>query len=199
MRFAPVFAIRSSVALALTLMGGVVSQADGEGKHLTLTVKSDKKRYDSEDTILILAKFTNEPTAKLQFADDGCGSLYFHIILEPVAAKGKILCKPIRLLQFEPWAEIRGEACIWLKDVDTGVTRQLAVHLPRIKGLPQGKYKLRLAYTCWDHLLEPMLKTTFGEKVAIDSLVTARLKNAWDSAVISDPIIIDINLGDGKE
>ncbi|MBN9119031.1 MAG: hypothetical protein J0I06_07695 [Planctomycetes bacterium] len=180
--------------LAVLLGAGLpVVSAPPEREELTLQVKTDRKRYDPDDTVLVLAKFDNDPRVEIQFADAAGGAFYFHLIVEPTDGKWDLIYVPVWELQFEEWG--RGpvdKPQLWLKGVKTGLTHQLAVHLPRLVELPQGEYKLRIGYALSGGKLKPLVEAATGKKVRIPEGRITGLKGAFEGAVLSEPVTITI-------
>jgi hypothetical protein len=73
-----------------------------------------------------------------------------------------------------------------------GLTRQLAVHLPRLNGLPAGEHKLRIGYALSAGKLQPLVEATTRQKVQVPGLATQRHKGAFSGAVLSDPVTITV-------
>ncbi len=183
--------------LFVLLMPTVQSE---EPPPLKLTVKADRQRYDSDDTIMILAEFGNAPGTKLQLDDDGGGALYFHVVLEPIGRKGTVTCEPLWKLQFAEWAEKRDGSSHRLKEIEEDYTHQLAVHLPRLKGLPEGQYKARVGYTRRQPgQLEALIEAATGQKPWVERMKVVILDGGWDGALLSEPITITIGPAQEKK
>ena len=72
-----------------TIIAGLVfvillptAQAE-EPPPLKLTVKTDRKRYDLDDTVMVAAEFKGPKKANIQIAP-GTGSEYFYLVLQSV-------------------------------------------------------------------------------------------------------------------
>lgn len=168
---------------------------------ILLTVTTDRKRYDADDNILVLINFKGDPQSKIQFSSAGGSGVHFHFLLDPIGRKGSIICHPVWRLQFQEWAEKRGEGdAHWLREIESGISHQVAIHLPMLRELPEGQYKMRIGYTRQhrDELAE-LVEQTLGQKVAIDGLATELVKGGWDGALLSDPVIITVGPEKGKK
>ena len=167
---------------------------------LKLTVKTDRQRYDADDTIMVLVAFGNAPGTKLQLDNDDGGALYFHLVLEPVGRKGNVTCEPLWMLQFAEWPQKRDGSSIQLKEIEEDYTHQLAVHLPRLKGLPAGEYKARVGYTRrHSDQLEALIEAATGQKSAVERMKVVILEGGWDGALLSEPITITIGPAQEKK
>ncbi len=175
---------------------------------MKLKIETDRKRYDLDDTVMIVAKFScfNDSRLQIQFSEFGCGSAYFYLISEPVGHKANFTCHPIPACQFAD-AEVlklmfRDTGWHkWLKQIDTILPHQLAVHLPRKgKGIPEGDYKWRVGYTVGPKAdLVALIKKETGETAEIDGGSVPILKGAWEGAVLSEPVTITIGPGKDKK
>ena len=165
---------------------------------MKLKVVTDKKRYDVDDAVMFVASFScfDDGRIQLQFSEGGCGSMYFYAITEPVGHKANTVCKPMHSCQYASEdvqkLMLRGTWPRSVKQIDDSLPCQMALHLPRKKGIPEGVYKLRIGYTvaAQDKLVS-LIKDATGEKVDIDEKFTL-LKGAWDGAVLSEPVTITI-------
>ena len=166
--------------------------ADTTRPALTLAIVTDRAQYRADDTVMVLAKFAGHPLAKLQFDDAGGGAVYFHLLVRPLDKQGRPFCNPLWRLQFVEWAEVGNESATWLTGVGTGATRQLALHLPRLSGLPAGRYDLRVGYGLDTRKLQRVVTATAGDDFTVDGLKTTKLKGASEDAVLSAPVTIAI-------
>ncbi len=166
---------------------------------LKFEIETDRQHYELDGTILILARFTylNNMRTKFQFYEAGCGSAYFHLVLEPVGHKANVSCERIFNFQYATVDQLKETLRDttwkrWLKEVGVTLPHQLIVYLPRERGLPVGKYKLRVGYTVGDQAgLAKLIDTATGVKLDIDEGAKP-LEGGWDGALLSEPITITI-------
>ena len=173
---------------------------------LRFEIETDRKHYEPDGTILILARFTylNHMRTKFQFSEAGCGSSYFYLVLEPVGHKANVSCEPIFIMQYATVDQLKEMLRdttwkTWLKEVGVTLPHQLIVYLPRKRGLPVGKYKLRVGYTVGDQAgLAKLIDTATGVKLDIDEGAKP-LEGGWDGALLSEPITITIGPDNEKK
>ena len=164
---------------------------------ITLGIKTDRTRYDKDDTIMVIATFKGQKATMIQLSTAGGGGAYFRLILEAIGRKSEPICQPVSYLQFQEHMEVEGigrENTRWAQEVVSGGTsHQFAIHLPRLRGLTEGEYRMRIGYTRRHYEeLRNLAEQALGQKVRMGGGLTELVEGAWDGAVLSEPVTITV-------
>lgn len=184
------------VAFAPLLLMVTSIKGTAQEPKLTLTIKTDRNRYDLDDTILVAAAFSGDGRAQIQLAK-GNSAVSFYLVLQSLDrkdanGKGFVICRPAWELQFvnKPFIEQRPKA--YAIEVSSGFEHQLAIRLPNIRNLPEGRYTIRIGYALGAEGLKALIKDATGQEPAVDGGGGREVDGAFGGALLSEPITITI-------
>ncbi len=170
---------------------------------VTIKIEANRKRYDTDDTILFSVQFRGDSRAQIQFRTAHNGSANFHFFIQSMDRKDKDGIGQVNV--FSAWelqhAMIFGFAPpgskAYLLSVGNGFNHQIAIDLQKVHKLQEGKYSMRIGYTLDRLKLEKLIKEHTGSDPMVDTLGGGKLEGAFDGALLSEPVTITI--GPDKE
>ncbi len=170
---------------------------------VTIKIEANRKRYDTDDTMLFKVTFQGDSRAQIQFHTAHNGSADFHLFKQSMDRKDKDGIGQVNI--FSAWelqhAMIFGFAPpgskAYLLSVGNGFNHQVAIDLQKIHKLQEGEYAIRIGYTLDRRKLEKLIKDQTGTDPTVDTLGSGKLEGAFDGALLSEPITITI--GPDKE
>lgn len=192
----PLQALSAAVAIPLLVGHGHTGHVGSGGESrepLALRIITDRRHYDGDDTVMVKAIFSGDPTAGIQFSDAGAGALYFYALLTPEENPTATRCLSVWRLQFEEWPEGRRErASMSIRRVKSSLIKQIAIHLPKCKPENNQKYQLRVGYTCYGWKLQTIIHDSIGAKVLVEEMATEKVVGAYDGALLSEAVTIAV-------
>ena len=189
------------IALCLLVPPSATWAPAGEEPLSGVSIKTDRKRYDPDDTMLFAVTFKQLGRTKIQLSPYGNGSGHFYLILQSLDRTDKdgkhpVNCWPAWELQFVEKSFFEQEPKSQLIAVKSVFTHQVVIHLPQLRRLPEEKYSVRIGYALHGETLAPLIKSATGQDLVIGSVGGEILDGAFEEPLLSDAV--EITIGKAK-
>ena len=163
---------------------------------LTLTIEPDRKEYDQDDTIMVVAVFRGDAHIQLQILGPHFSPMSFHTFWKRLPEKDGGQPPPINYvpaweLQLVQRRDHLPDQQPILIHTESEYAHQLALHFQEGSRLPAGRYQLWVGYSIDREKMQDLAKTEMGSKDTIQGAGAAG-PHAFKDAVLSKPVTITI-------